>query len=342
MRRRLLAWYGLAPCPNWHFHPVPLLLKRGWLPNSSGMLLWTYRFSGLARSLDPKSTIVFTRQTKICRLVSQSPMLRRFTHVHEVHDLKDVSERGPDGVPGHWEYYEIGRAHGVVCVPAPCVEILRRRIAHARPILWLPNGGTPDPDPWSDWEKREGVLYVGSLFPYEGFGTLLDVMQRLPEGRLTVVGGHPESALAAAKARADEMGVADRVNFVGFVPPGRVREYLRRALVVVAPLRDNPHNRWTMCPMKLIQYMGSGAAMVVPRFPTTEPLLAHPHEALLVRPDDPAALAAAVGRLLGEREWCRKMAEAACRRALAYSWPARAQKLVRFFDAVIAQRAARP
>ena len=328
----LLKWYGLSPHPNWHFHPVPFLLKKGWRPNSSSMLLWAYRFSGLRP--DPKSTIVYTRQTKICRLVAQSS-LSRFIHVHEVHDLKDVSEKGPEGIPGHWEYYELSRVRGLVCVPQPCVEILRKRLSHPRPILWLPNGGTPDPDPWTDCERRDGILYVGSLFPYEGFDTLLEMMQKLPEGKLTVVGGNPASALEAAKARAAEMGVAGRIRFVGFVPPGEVQSYLRKAQIVVAPLRDNMHNRWAMCPMKLIQYMGSGAAMVVPRFPTTEPLLKHPDEALLVRPDDPAALAAAVGRLLGERDWCKKMAEAAYRRAVEYSWLARAEKLVRFFGTLL-------
>ena len=325
----LLDYYGLPPHERLHLHAVPFLLKQRGRPNSSRMLPLAFRAWRLRHRL-PEDAVVFTRQTKIAALIQKSGASRRLPHVHEVHDLKDISRIGPPGTPDHWEYPVLAGCDALVSVPAPCAAILGERTG--RPVLWLPNGVTPDPDPWTDYERREGILYVGSFFEYEGFPTLLDMIDRLPDTRLTVVGGNPAAAFAEAKARATELGVADRIHFTGFVPPGKVREYLHRARVVVAPLADIPHNRWSMCPMKLVQYMGSGAAMVAPRFPTTEPLLAHKEEALLVRPDDSAALAAAAGMLLREPQLARQLAEGAYSRAQEYAWDTRGVRLAEWLQ----------
>jgi len=115
-------------------------------------------------------------------------------------------------------------------------DLLRERGFH-REIDVLPQYGIDlPPDPWH--ARPPGgpftVGFVGRLISQKGLDTLVDALSRLrPDARLLVVGDGPyRSSLAA---RAEALGVAERVDMVGSVPHEAVQGYLRRMHVLVLP-----------------------------------------------------------------------------------------------------------
>ena len=99
------------------------------------------------------------------------------------------------------------------------------------------------------WSTRLGMSYGWDLV--EAFG-LID--PALPVTGLVIGDG---DGLAHLRARADELGVADRIRFVGSVPPGAVASYVQQLDIAISTQTDNDVGR-VRTTGKLPEYMAAG------------------------------------------------------------------------------------
>jgi glycosyltransferase involved in cell wall biosynthesis len=140
------------------------------------------------------------------------------------------------------------------------------------------------------------VGFVGTLKPWHGTETLIDALGLLRERgvavRGVIVGDGPEAA--ALRSRAEAVGVADTVSFVGSVEPAAVPEYLAGFDVAVAPYPDLPGMYFS--PLKVFEYLAAGVATVASDVGQIRDLL-QGGQVLLVPPGDALALADALERL---------------------------------------------
>lgn len=91
-------------------------------------------------------------------------------------------------------------------------------------------------------EKRamtHRLVMVGNLSPNEGFETAIDALVHLPHTELVIAGGPPPGDVAADPearlyARAESLGIRDRVHVVGAVPKASLPALLRSADAVVS------------------------------------------------------------------------------------------------------------
>jgi glycosyltransferase involved in cell wall biosynthesis len=169
---------------------------------------------------------------------------------------------------------------------------------------------------------RPVVLAVGRLVAQKGFGTLLKAAagwRDLEPPPLVVIAGDGPMA-GELRARAAALGV--EVTFAG--QRDDVPALLRSATVFVLP------SRWEGQPLVLQEALRAGAAIVATRAGGI-PALTGEDAALLVPPDDPARLAAAVTSVLTDRQLAATLRAAAS---------ARAAKLPSEADAVTAVLAA--
>ena len=125
-----------------------------------------------------------------------------------------------------------------------------------------------------------------------------------------------------------QLGIADRVEFRGFVPHAQVRAEIAGAGVAVLPLPDNLMARYFTSPLKLFDYMAAGAPIVASDLPTVREVLADGDTALLVPPEDPAAMAAAIRRLLVNPGLADRLRRTAFDQVRAYTWDARAARIM--------------
>ena len=139
------------------------------------------------------------------------------------------------------------------------------------------------------------IMYAGNLDPYQGLDVLLDAFARVhvsvPGARLVIV------THAAAEADAERrMGLlkAGAAVSVRVVPTfAAALSLLRQADVVVCP-----RGSWSGFPIKVLNYMGLGRPIVHARG-SAHPIR-HGVSGLLFDDGDPAALAAAVVRLVAD------------------------------------------
>jgi glycosyltransferase involved in cell wall biosynthesis len=152
----------------------------------------------------------------------------------------------------------------------------------------------------------DGVVYAGRLSTEKGVDLLVEAMGRLEAGRLEVVGEGPERSRLEALAAARAPG---RVRFHGRVPRERVLELLRSAAVAVMPSRCHDNQ-----PMAVLEAFGCGVPVVASNLGGLPELL-EGGCGETVPPEDPGALAAAIGRLLADPARAAAMGRVAQARA---------------------------
>ena len=184
------------------------------------------------------------------------------------------------------------------------------------------------------------VGYAGHLYPWKGVDLLIAALSMLPNVRGLIVGGHDaEPDLARLRHQASTMGVADRVRFTGFIPPGDVARHLAGADVLVLPNPETEISRSYSSPLKLFEYMAAGKPIVASDLPAFREVLSS-EDAVLVEPGSASALAAGIERVLGDRPLATRLAFNAFSAASNYSWSARAERLERLLtQAAMSSRA---
>jgi hypothetical protein len=124
---------------------------------------------------------------------------------------------------------------------------------------------------------------------------------------------------------------ADRVELRGHVPQAEVARELVLARVVAVPVRRTDMTLRHTSPLKAFEAMAAGRPIVASDLPSSREFLRHGENAWLVAPDDPAALAAGITRLLDDEKTSERIARTAFEDAVAFSWDARARRLLDAF-----------
>jgi glycogen(starch) synthase len=142
-----------------------------------------------------------------------------------------------------------------------------------------------------------------------------------PELRLLLVGPTSQDVFHGDQAKIrraiDETGVADRVQWLGYVPDVDLRVLHARAVACVLPSECEGFG------LPAVEAAASGAAVIA----TTESPLPELLEGggLFVAPGDLDALASALETLLANPEATAKLARIAKERARSLTWPSAAR-----------------
>jgi glycosyltransferase involved in cell wall biosynthesis len=178
----------------------------------------------------------------------------------------------------------------------------------------------------AELEGAEGpvILFFGLLRPYKGLDTLLRAFRELPGAELWIV-GNPRLDLEPLRRLAAE--ASGRVRFVTrFVEDAEVPVIFRRADIVVLPYRDAEQSG------VLYTGLAFGKPLVlsaVGGFPE----VAATGAAQLVPPEDPDALAEALGELTANPEARDRLATAAREAAAGpYSWDSIASRTLALYE----------
>lgn len=153
------------------------------------------------------------------------------------------------------------------------------------------------------------VLAVGRLVGYKGFAVLIRAMAQI-DGNATIVGDGP--LLTELKSLAQQLGVASRVRFTGRIERSEIRALMHSADVLAFPSVTAAE----AFGISQIEAMAAGLPIVNTYLPTTVPMVArHEQEGITVPPNNPAALAAALERILDDPGLAQKFGASAQARA---------------------------
>jgi glycosyltransferase involved in cell wall biosynthesis len=171
--------------------------------------------------------------------------------------------------------------------------------------------------------------FVGGLRPWHGLEHAIEALVHVPDAGLAIAGeGELRPTLAS---RADELGVAERLRWLGALPHADVPRFLAALDVALIPypaLRD-----FAFSPLKLYEYLAAGVPIVASDIGQVGRVLREAGCGVLVRPGDPAELAAGIRAVLRDPERNRaRAAEARPRVLTEHSWDERARRLTMLFN----------
>ena len=147
------------------------------------------------------------------------------------------------------------------------------------------------------------VLYVGELIKLKGVDHLLAALQRVyreySQVRVTIIGdGDCRTELGRM---AEEMDIADCVEFTGFLKPEKVKEHMLKSDVLVLPSMTEG------LPRVIIEAMAVGLPVIATDVGSVKELVKDGENGFLVQPMDVDALTKALLNLAGNRERAKKM-----------------------------------
>ncbi len=189
-------------------------------------------------------------------------------------------------------------------------------------------------------DGRPTVLFVGRLEKRKGLRFLLrawpKVLEKHPDARLVVVGRG--RALERYRRFAAGQGWSPtQVVFAGFVSSEDLPRYYQACDVFCAP-----NTGQESFGIVLLEAMAASAPIVASNIPGYRDVVEHGEQGLLVEPQDPQAIAAAVCQVLGSAELRESMRHAGQAKARLYDWPRIAAQVLDYYDDVLERRAAEP
>lgn len=237
----------------------------------------------------------------------------------------------------------IGQIDQIVTVSRSIKDYTEAAGTPKRPIEVIPNGADTEvfyPRDRTETRRALGVpeeglviSYVGQLVARKGVDILIEALGLL-SSRM-----HPLPLLVAAgkgplredlERRVAELGIAERVRFVGKVPHDEVAEYMSVGDVFVLPSYSEG------LPTVACEALNCGVPIVATAVDGTPEVVRDEQTGLLVPAGDAPALADALERILTDHDLRRRLAEQAVIIGREeFTWDANARQSVRLYEGVI-------
>jgi glycosyltransferase involved in cell wall biosynthesis len=184
-------------------------------------------------------------------------------------------------------------------------------------------------------DGRRLVLSLGRLHPFKGIDRLIEALPALPDAHALIAGPslsvQPFGDTAAhLRALASRLGVAERVSFLGKVPPADALELLAGADVLVVPSRLESMNR--VC----VEAAAVGTPFVVTPTTGVTGWLSDAGAGVVAASGDVDSIASAIGDVLeGRFAWEARLAAEFVRR---FAPEQVAAELIELYSPLVARR----
>ncbi|MDX1520798.1 MAG: glycosyltransferase family 4 protein [Anaerolineae bacterium] len=167
------------------------------------------------------------------------------------------------------------------------------------------------PQPRLIWLRAFCEIYNPSLAPR----VLAILSQDFPDSSLIMIGPDKgDGSLQFTQQVAEELGVTDRLELPGGVPKAKVPLWLNKGDIFINTTNiDNT-------PVSVLEAMACGLCVVSTDVGGLPYLLEQEQDTLLVPPDDPEAMAAAVRRLLTEQQLAERLSRQARQKTEQFDW----------------------
>lgn len=176
------------------------------------------------------------------------------------------------------------------------------------------------------------VVYTGSIFKQKGVFVLIKTAALFGEKWLfLIVGGGPGDESGTVKKLISNQELKNIV-LTGYIPHKEIIKYLAAADILVIPNSNlDERTRLFTSPLKLFEYMASNRPIAASATPTILEVLNNSN-AMLVEPDNPAALKEGLLRIFSDEKRAELLAQNARKEVENYTWEKRAVKILCFLE----------
>lgn len=306
-------------------------------PETGNFVSWVYRFNlSMVAAAQRAATVYGAFDMVHCHdwLAGQAGMALqarwRIPLIATIH----ATERGrcsvirePMQEAIHAEEYQLTTAaNAVIAVSAALAAEIRASFRVEPTVIY--NGVKPPPEagPSPTTLGAPYFVYIGRLVVEKGAQVAMRALAHVPGVHLVVAGKGPIEADLHTLSR--EVGVADRVHFVGRVSDTDKNAWLQNAAGGLVPSLYEPFG------ITALEVMSAGAPVIVGNTGGLAEIVTDGVDGLKVPPGDVDALAGAMAGLLTDPDLSRRLGAAGRRTAAErFSWPAIAPQTLEVYSA---------
>jgi len=220
-----------------------------------------------------------------------------------VHGLDAFATRQVKGPLGRWckglSRVVYRSAHRVICVSERVQREVLQTMGDGAETSVVYNGVDPTlfaPAPDTDKPPTATLLSVGNLIPIKGHEIVLraagGLVGKYPSLRYEIIGDGPEQARLSALAK--ELGVFDKVRFLGRQSRREVAEAMKRCTVFALP------SCYEALGCVYLEAMATAKPVIACRGQGVEEIIRHGENGWLVRSDNLQDMVQALSTLLGD------------------------------------------
>jgi glycosyltransferase involved in cell wall biosynthesis len=155
------------------------------------------------------------------------------------------------------------------------------------------------------------LAFAGRLGPQKALGVALEAVAAVPATTLVIAGDGPDRA--ALERRAAELGLEARTRFLGSVSRDVVLRLFRAADATLLS------SSWENLPHTVLEALAVGSPVIATAVGGVPEVVHDGENGLLVAPNDPDALSAAIARLLEDDDLRHRLADAAPESVAGYT-----------------------
>jgi glycosyltransferase involved in cell wall biosynthesis len=302
--------------------PLPILRRRPWrLPGAATKL------RGAIRSWRPD--LVHSHNPGMALVSSLATVRgRRPTALVTMHGVPE------EDYPAAARALRVAGLPTVACGPGVSAALEKHGMRVRRTIL---NGVTTSPPPadrsalaaeWGIPSERPLLVTVGRLVDQKNHSLAIRALANAPDSSLVIVGEGPLQT--QLEEEAERLGVSQRVLFAGVRDDARSIMGAADAVVLCS--------HWEGLPLVALEALAAETPLVATDVRGLRELLVDGETALLVPPDDPRALAAALGRIVSDRQLAATLAKGGRQLARQHTRERMVREFLALYEELLSER----
>lgn len=259
--------------------------------------------------------------------------------IYDAHEL-EVHRNTKAGRTDKWLRYYLERKHiadcdAVITVCDSIADYLAREYAIERPIVVMnspdaENAASCDTDLRASLGLADDVplaVYVGRITIGRGIEQIVDALQHLPEFHLALVGPVNKPTVKEALARAEALGIAERLHIVDPVAPDMVISFISSGDVSVVPIQNVCLSYYYCLPNKLLESAIARLPVVVSNLPELRRFVEISNAGVVMDETDPRDIARAIQNAYENRDRLRPDADRLHQAEEIYGWQTQKEAL---------------
>ena len=209
-------------------------------------------------------------------------------------------------------------------------------------IVVMPNGineerfcaPTTKPPQLPDLSHKTVIGFVGFARPWHGLDRVLNVMHQMNDNTLflLIIGDGP--AVKTLQTRAAELGLSEQIFISGIVQRNEMPNWVAQIQIAL-----QPDVVAYASPLKMLEYLALGKAIIAPDTANIRELLCHNQNALLFNPEQTPSFNECLLAMLSSNSMRKQLGEQAAKtiRDKNLTWKDNAQRIVVLFQQLLSK-----
>lgn len=312
----LFSHYKVIPSPHFHVKKLPIIRK-----NVGLNLSWNYPFffasQRVLKKAPPNSMVILSVLKQASFHLKRK--LPHLFYVYEVHELSYYPDQQYNENKQKMEKEMLARADLIVTTTNELSFLLKKPpYSLNNPIATIPLAVTTKPLSPIAYSLPFTICYVGQLYEGQGLSLLLKALSKTHSSiHLKVIGGKPFE-IQYLENKAQELGISNRVKFLGFYPPSQLPSFLQDVHAFIAPFEKKGKMSY-VAHTKLLEYLGWGRPIVAPHLDVVQECFPNKEGVLYFEAENSESLANTLIELAKQEIWTKLYNEIS-RKEKRFTW----------------------